>query len=120
MNAPSESRSIIVSEDRCTCPDRTAVDDHERNASSFQHAFQPRPWQRRLERDIRTPCFQHAEYGHDAMQRIVENEANPYLRADAVRTEVVRQPVRPRVQFCVGQPVLIQQPAPIGRESPDL
>ena len=40
------------------------------------------------------------------MDRIVEDEADPDFGAGAPRTKVMRQPVRTRVQFGVGQPFL--------------
>ena len=38
------------------------------------------------------------------MDRVVEDEADPGFRAGALRAEVMRQPVRTRVQFRIGQP----------------
>ena len=63
--------------------ERTAVDDHDGDAGSVQHALQPRPWQRGLQRDIRSACLEHAEHGHDLIHRLVDDEADPDFGAGA-------------------------------------
>ncbi len=97
--------------------ERPAVDDHDGDARSVQHALQPRPRQRRLQRNIRRPCLEHAEHGHDLIRRPVEDEADPDLGAGTARTEVMRQPVRTRVQFGIGQPFRRRRPGPNRRVS---
>ena len=106
MVARSASSSIVVAAGSRRSTERPAVDDHDGDAGSVQHALQPRPWQRGLQGDIRSPCLQHAEHGHDLIQRLVDDEADPDFGAGAPRTEVMRQPVRTRVQFGIGQPFL--------------
>ena len=64
--------------------ERLAVDDHDGDAGSVQHALQPRPWQGGLERHIRSACLEHAEHGHDLINGSVDDEADPDLGADAL------------------------------------
>ena len=59
--------------------------------------------QRRVDREVRRPGFEHREHGDDGVGRAFQQQRHPRAWADTARGQHVRQPIRGLVEFPVGQ-----------------
>ena len=80
---------------------RLRQQDHGRAVG--EHVAQPVLGIRRVQRHVRPARLEHRQQPHHHLQAALHAEPHPHVGPHAAAGQVVRQPVRPRVQLRVGE-----------------
>ncbi len=77
---------------------------HRHRRAVGEHVAQPRGRIGRVHRHVAGARLQHAQHAHHQRQPTLDADRHAIVGPHAARDQVMREPVRARVQFAVGQP----------------